>query len=111
MLPTVDPETLTSRFVAPAKTLKDWIDHFALSGSTTSTAAAGANGINKYESDLGWYFSPQEIRVKTFEGGGKKGISTEIKVDPDEFEDYQIGSAAVTMTFPMREFLVRKTRL
>jgi cell cycle checkpoint control protein RAD9A len=110
LIAVVDPNSTLSRFVVPAKTLKDWIDHFALSGSTTSVPANATNPSNKYESELGWYFGEQEVRVKTWEGGGgatKKGISTEIKVDVNEFEEYYVEDPPVTLTFPMREFRVR----
>jgi hypothetical protein len=108
LIATVDPGTLTSRFVIPARTLRDWLDHFNVSGLTTAKGANEANGgINRQESELGWCFEPEQVRVKTWEGGqaSKKAISTEIKVATSEFDEY-IAETPVYMTFPMREFRV-----
>jgi hypothetical protein len=105
LLAIVDPASTTCQFIVPSRTLKDWLDHFALS-STSSVGATTQNAANRYESELGWYFGDKEVRVKTFEGGGKKGISTEIRVDVGEFEEYWVDKAPVTLTFPMREFRV-----
>ncbi len=105
LLAIVDPASTTSHFIVPSRTLKDWLDHFALS-STSSVGATTQNAANRYESELGWYFGEKEVRVKTFEGGGKKGISTEIRIDIGEFEEYWVDEAPVVVTFPMREFRV-----
>lgn len=106
----VEAATLTTHFVIPARTLRDWLDHFSASGSTTAKAGTDANGgTNRQESELGWYFDPTQVRVKTWEGGqaSKKGISTELKIDVSEFDEYTV-SDVICLTFPMREFRVSR---
>lgn len=106
----VHPDSLTNLFVIPARTLRDWLDHFAVSGSTIAKPASESTGnINRYETELGWLFDAQEVRVRTCEAGnaGRKTISTEIKVAVTEFEEYKL-SAVTQLTFPMREFKVSR---
>jgi hypothetical protein len=108
LVATVDPATLTNLFVVPARTLRDWLDHFAASGSTTAKAGTEATGnVNRQESELGWYFHPEQIRVRTWESGSaaRRAISTELKIGVTEFDDYDVAEI-VCLTFPLREFRV-----
>ena len=84
------------------------MEHFIVNGVTVARGANDSNGgVNRYETELGWYFAPDEVRVRTWEGGfnTKKIVSTEIQVSTDEFDDYY-ASKVVRMTFPMKEFKV-----
>ncbi|KAH8086341.1 Rad9/Ddc1, partial [Filobasidium floriforme] len=106
LVATVDPATLTNLFVVPARTLRDWLDHFAASGSTTAKAGTEATGnVNRQESELGWYFHPEQIRVRTWESGSaaRRAISTELKIGVTEFDEYDVAEI-VCLTFPLREF-------
>jgi cell cycle checkpoint control protein RAD9A len=108
LVATVDPASLTNNFVVPARTLRDWLDHFAASGSTTAKAGTEATGnVNRQESELGWYFHPEQVRVRTWESGSaaRRAISTELKIGVTEFDEYEI-SEIVCLTFPLREFRV-----
>ncbi|KAJ9124272.1 hypothetical protein QFC22_001072 [Naganishia vaughanmartiniae] len=111
----VDPSASPNNFTVPARTLKDWIEHFSVSsGSATITTSAGggSNGSGgssiKYENELGWYFAQNEIRVKTLEANRppalRQYLSTEIKIAPDEFDEYHIEEGPVQLAFPLREF-------
>ena len=108
LVATVDPATLTNHFLVPARTLRDWLDHFTAAGSTTARAGSEATGnVNRQESELGWYFHPEQVRVKTWESGSaaRRSISTELKIAVTEFDEFEI-SETVCLTFPMREFRV-----
>ena len=43
--------------------------------------------------------------MKSWEGGSRE-LSTEIRVDPGEFVDYEVFTGRVDLTLPMREFRV-----
>lgn len=68
------------------------------------TTSAGTTTIRQ-ENQLSWLFSRDEVRVKSWEGGSRE-LSTEIKVDPGEFLDYEVFNGRVDLTLPMREFRV-----
>lgn len=112
LVATVDPATLMNNFSVPARTLRDWLDHFTATGSTTAKAGTDATGnVNRQESELGWYFHPEQVRVKTWESGSaaRRAISTELKIAVTEFDAYDV-SEVVCLTFPMREFRVSDLR-
>lgn len=107
----VDDDTLTSRFTVPARTLRDWVDHFNLSAGGGGTQKLGDGTSIKYESELSWLFGVERVKIKTWEGGAssvlRRSISTEISLSIREFEEYLLGDdAPVQMTFPMKEFKV-----
>lgn len=109
----VDDDTLTSRFVVPARTLRDWVDHFNLSAGGGGTQKLGDGTSIKYESELSWLFGSERVKIKTWEGGAssvlRRSISTEISLSVKEFEEYFLGDEMpVQMTFPMKEFKVRQ---
>ncbi|WWD20083.1 hypothetical protein CI109_104557 [Kwoniella shandongensis] len=98
----VDPDTTPSGFTIASRTLRDWLDHFSIAISSTSGYPSNSNsagGLNQ----LGWMFTKNEVRVKSWEGGAS-GLSTEIKVDVGEFEDYEIVEKRIDLTLPMKEF-------
>lgn len=47
----------------------------------------------------------KQIRMKTWETG-QSSLSTEIKLDPDEFEYYWLEGDRVDFSVPMKEFRV-----
>ncbi|WWC93071.1 uncharacterized protein L201_008036 [Kwoniella dendrophila CBS 6074] len=96
----VDPDTTPSGFVIATRTLRDWLDNFAIS----SGSAYPGNGNSGGTDQLGWMFTPGEVRVKSWEGMGGGGLCTEIKVDTDEFQDYEVVGDRVDLTLPMKEF-------
>lgn len=108
----VDPDTTQSSFTLSSKTLREWSDHFSFSSgaNTTSIPANGTtNPINKNESELGWLFDEDEIRVKTFEGGGggkKTLMATEVKCGVEDFEEYFVHNPPVALAFPIKEYKV-----
>jgi cell cycle checkpoint control protein RAD9A len=77
------------------------LDHFSLAASSVPTGV----GNIRNENQLGWMFGKNEVRVKSWEGGGRD-LSTEIKVNPEEFEDYWVEQERVDLTLPMKEFRV-----
>jgi cell cycle checkpoint control protein RAD9A len=111
----VDPNASPNNFTVPARTLKDWIEHFAVSSGTatiTTSSGGGSSGGSsiKYENELGWYFAQNEIKVKTLEANRppamRQYLSTEIKIAPDEFDEYHVEEGPVQLAFPLREFRV-----
>lgn len=112
----VDPETTPSGFTISSRTLRDWLDHFSISMPTSGSNASG--GL----SQLGWMFAKDHVKIKSWEGpgNGNAGLSTEITIDTEEFEDYglietrylddeatqQGGNLGprVDLTLPMKEF-------
>ncbi|WVQ96212.1 hypothetical protein IAU59_003316 [Kwoniella sp. CBS 9459] len=97
----VDPDTTPSGFVIITRTLRDWLDHFSLvSSSGYGSVNQSGGGTNQ----LGWMFTRNEVRVKSWEAMGGGGLSTEIKVDVDEFDDYEITEDRIDLTLPMKEF-------
>ena len=101
----VDPASTPSGFTIAARTLKQWLDHFSIS-LTTSGINTGPTGTTiRQENQLSWMFDRREVRVKSWEGGNKE-LCTEIKVDVAEFEDYEVVGPRVDLTLPMREFRV-----
>lgn len=101
----VDPNSTPSSFTLPAKTLRDWLDHFALSSGPVSV---GPQGGSRGETQLSWLFSREEIRIKSWEGWTRE-LTTEIKVDAGEFAQYWLENGDVEFTLPMREFRVSTT--
>ncbi|KAK8849459.1 hypothetical protein IAR55_004792 [Kwoniella newhampshirensis] len=98
----VDPDSTPSGFAIASRTLRDWLDHFSIAISSTSGYPSNNNsagGLNQ----LGWMFTQNEVRVKSWEGGAS-GLSTEIKVDVGEFEDYGLEKGRIDLTLPMKEF-------
>jgi cell cycle checkpoint control protein RAD9A len=115
----VDVNACPNNFLVPARTLKDWIEHFSVSGGNATITTSSGDGTGggrtggttiKYENELGWYFSQTEIRVKTLEANRppamKQYLSTEIRIAPDEFDEYVIEQGPVQLAFPLREFRV-----
>ncbi|WWD04096.1 hypothetical protein V865_002161 [Kwoniella europaea PYCC6329] len=96
----VDPDTTPSGFVIATRTLRDWLENFALSTGSSYGGNANAGGTDQ----LGWMFTKKEIRVKSWEGLGGGGLCTEIKVDPEEFQDYEVVGDRIDLTLPMKEF-------
>lgn len=94
---------MSSGFQISAKALRDWLDHFSIAFTSSTTA----NGMVKGDSQLAWRFSPNEVRVKNFENNAS-ALSTEIKIDVAEFEDYEVmhDDGHVDLALPMREFKV-----
>lgn len=102
----VDPASTPSGFVIDARNLRDWLDHFHISLTTSSASSSGGAVTIKYENQLSWMFAPQEVRIKSWEGGSKD-LSTEMRLDPKEFVDYYVyDDRRVDLTLPMREFRV-----
>ncbi|OCF37047.1 hypothetical protein I316_00952 [Kwoniella heveanensis BCC8398] len=97
----VDPDTTPSGFVIETRTLRDWLDHFSI---VSSSGYGAANHSSGGSNQLGWMFTQDEVRIKSWEAMGGGGLSTEIKVDVDEFQDYEITEGRVDLTLPMREF-------
>lgn len=97
----VDPNSTPSSFGISAKSLRDMLDHFSIASSSAFTGI----GSIRNENQLGWMFKRDEVRVKSWEGASKD-LSTEIKLDPDEFEDYWVEVDGVQLTLPMKEFRV-----
>lgn len=96
----VDPDSTPSGFLISAKVLRDWLDHFTIAfGSGTGTNVRG-------DSHLAWLFSVNEVRVKNFETATTSTLSTEIKIDVNEFQHYEVYADRVDLALPMREFKV-----
>lgn len=105
----VDPNSTPSGFSVPAKTLRDWLDHFSLS----TTGAVNIHGVRP-DNQLGWLFGKNEVRIKSWEGTSK-GLCTELKLeaaefgtDVDGYDRYWLESeeGRVDLTIPMKEFSV-----
>lgn len=102
----VNPDSTPSGFVVDAHTLREWLDHFHIGLTTSSATSSGGSTTIKQENQLSWMFAKHEVRIKSWEGGAT-GLSTEMKVDPAEFVDYDVyNGQRVDLTFPMREFRV-----
>lgn len=99
----VDPHSTPSSFGISAKSLRDMLDHFSIASSSVSTGV----GNIRNENQLAWMFGKNEVRVKSFEGVSKD-LCTEIKVDPDEFDEYYLHENRVDLTLPMKEFRVSR---
>ena len=106
----VDPNSTPSGFTVPAKTLRDWLDHFSLS---TGSAPINAHGVRP-DNQLGWLFGKNEVRIKSWEGTSK-GLCTELKLESAEFgtdaqghDRYWLEAEGdrVDLTIPMKEFSV-----
>jgi cell cycle checkpoint control protein RAD9A len=98
----VDPDTTPSTFTLPARTLRDWLDHFSVA---LGPGGGGPSGPIRGESQLGWSFGKNEVRVKSWEGGAKE-LSTEIRVDKGEFDEYWVEEDKVELALPVKEFRV-----
>ncbi|WVW86639.1 hypothetical protein I302_108692 [Kwoniella bestiolae CBS 10118] len=96
----VDPDTTPSGFVIATRTLRDWLENFALSTGSTYAGNSNTSGTDQ----LGWMFTKNEVRMKLWEGLGAGGLCTEIKVDTDEFQDYEVVGDRIDLTLPMKEF-------
>lgn len=101
----VDPDTTPSGFLIDARTLRDWLDHFHIGLTSSHVMTSAGTTTIRQENQLSWLFSRDEVRVKSWEGGSRE-LSTEIKVDPGEFVDYEVFTGRVDLTLPMREFRV-----
>lgn len=104
----IDPLSTPSSFTISARTLRNWLEHFSLTSSTTQSA----NHQVRSENHLGWMFGKNEVRLKSWEGLSKE-LCTEIKVDTAEFGNDRDGVASywveqerVDLTLPMKEFRV-----
>lgn len=104
----VDPETTPSGFLISARTLREWLEHFHIGLTSSHVTTSGGTTTIRQENQLSWLFSRDEVRVKSWEGGSRE-LSTEVKVDPTEFDDYEVFNGRVDLTLPMREFRVSKT--
>ena len=98
----VDPNTTTSAFTIAAKSLRDILEHFALAAPFSGSSAG--EGRVKQENQLGWRFTKDEVRIKTWETLAT--LRTEIKVDKGEFEEYWVEEPMVELTIAMKEFRV-----
>ncbi|WRT69439.1 uncharacterized protein IL334_006425 [Kwoniella shivajii] len=96
----VDPNTTPSGFVIATRTLRDWLDNFAISSGSAYPGNSTSGGTDQ----LGWMFTKNEVRMKSWEGMGGGGLCTEIKVDTEEFQDYEVVGDRVDLTLPMKEF-------
>ncbi|WVO13678.1 hypothetical protein L204_101299 [Cryptococcus depauperatus] len=98
----VDPDTTPSGFIISSRVLRDWLEHFALVLPSSPNNQAGGLG------HLGWLFAKDHVRIKTWEGAAEKdresGMSTQIQVDVEEFDDYELLTERVDLTMPMKEF-------
>ena len=94
----VDEDSTPSGFTIAARSLRDWLDHFSIALNPTAA--------NRAESQLGWMFTEKEVRLKSWDSGSKE-LSTEIKVQEEEFDSYSLYmNKRVDLTLPMREFRV-----
>lgn len=102
----VDPASTPSGFTVETGQLKAWLDHF-VQPTITGAGGNGQHNGTKAENTLGWLFSDKEVRVKTWEGGaGSRELSTEIRLDSRDFQNYEVYEGRVDLTLPMREFRV-----
>ncbi|KAL7424963.1 hypothetical protein Q5752_000650 [Cryptotrichosporon argae] len=102
----VDPDSTPSGFIVEARVLRDWLDHFSIAFTSASGSSfPGAGGSIRNENQLGWMFAREEVRVKSWEGINSH-LSTEIKLDRYEFEDYVVENerGRVDLTLPIKEF-------
>ncbi|WVF68677.1 hypothetical protein IAT40_003449 [Kwoniella sp. CBS 6097] len=99
----VDPDTTPSGFVISTRTLRDWLDHFSIV-SSSGYGSVGQSSSSGGTNQLGWMFTHEEVRVKSWEAMGGGGLTTEIKVDVQEFQDYEITDQRIDLTLPMKEF-------
>ncbi|WVQ75207.1 hypothetical protein IAR50_004819 [Cryptococcus sp. DSM 104548] len=98
----VDPETTPSGFTISSRILREWLEHFTISFPSSSRDPLNQTGGL---SMLCWLFAEDHVRIKSFEGGGGgAGLSTEIKVDTQEFEEFELVEDRVDMRMPMKEF-------
>jgi len=102
----VNPDTTPSSFGISAKALRDMLDHFSIASSSFSTGI----GNIRNENQLAWRFGKDEVRVKSWEGVSKD-LTTEIKLHPDEFDDYHVEGDSFELTLPMKEFRVSRQAL
>ena len=98
----VDPRSTPSAFAISARALRDVLDHFSLA---TGSGFGASSAIPKADNQLGWMFARDEVRMKSWEGG-QSTLSTEIKVDVGEFDEYWVEDDRVDLTVPMKEFKV-----
>ncbi|ODO00625.1 hypothetical protein L198_02945 [Cryptococcus wingfieldii CBS 7118] len=96
----VDPETTPSHFTISSRILREWLEHFTISFPSSRDPLNPTGGL----SQLCWLFAEDHVRIKSLEGGGGAGLSTEIKVDTQEFEDFELFGDRVDMRMPMKEF-------
>ncbi|GAA5905026.1 hypothetical protein JCM6882_002421 [Rhodosporidiobolus microsporus] len=105
-----DKDSCTSGWVASGRVLKDWLDHFHLSGGATGASGGAADEIT-------FYCSPGDCRLKSFnEGGGfeasdpltsRASLSTELIVDVDDFDMWDVApqdGRCEVVTFGLKEF-------
>lgn len=102
----MNPDSTPSKFDISAKSLRDMLDHFTIASSSVN---AGIGNIRN-ENQLAWMFDKDQVRVKSLEGGSKD-LTTEIKVDPEEFDSYSLYSDRVDLTLPMKEVRVSRSRI
>ncbi|ORY34976.1 Rad9-domain-containing protein [Naematelia encephala] len=102
----VDPDTTPSGFKVSARSLRDMLDHFSIAVSSSSNYAGLGGGVGvsiKAENQLGWMFAKHQVRIKSWDGANRD-LSTEIVLDPEEFDEYEVYDDRVDLTLPMKEF-------
>ncbi|KDQ18839.1 hypothetical protein BOTBODRAFT_95194, partial [Botryobasidium botryosum FD-172 SS1] len=88
----------TSRIKVGPRAVKDLLNHFA---------RTEGQGGNKADVKLLWFFGDTQVKVKSQDSEYSKDamqIATEIAVDAEEFDMYEIASAPISLSFHLREF-------
>lgn len=98
----VDTESQPSGFLVSARTLRDWLDHFSIA-FTSSTSSSGAV---RGDSHLAWQFTQSNVKIKNYESATTSVLATEVTLDVRDFSQYLLEQDVVVLSLPMREFKV-----
>ncbi|BEJ17581.1 hypothetical protein CspHIS471_0609820 [Cutaneotrichosporon sp. HIS471] len=82
----VDTEAQPSGFLVSARTLRDWLDHFSIA-FTSSTSSSGAV---RGDSHLAWQFTQNHVKIKNYETATTSVLATEVTLDVRDFNQYML---------------------
>ncbi|BEI88484.1 uncharacterized protein CcaverHIS019_0112020 [Cutaneotrichosporon cavernicola] len=80
----VDTEAQPSGFLVSARTLRDWLDHFSIA----FTSSTSSSGTVRGDSHLAWQFTQNHIKIKNYETATTNVLATEVTLDVRDFSQY-----------------------
>ncbi|GMK57477.1 hypothetical protein CspeluHIS016_0403110 [Cutaneotrichosporon spelunceum] len=96
----VDTDAQPSGFLVAARTLRDWLDHFSIAFSSSTSN----NGAVRGDSHLAWQFTQNQVKIKNYETATTSVLATEVTLDVRDFSQYVLEQDVVELSLPMREF-------
>ncbi|RDX50973.1 hypothetical protein OH76DRAFT_1379988 [Lentinus brumalis] len=96
LAPSVPDAAHESRMVVGSKTLKSLLEHFPLGKGTKS------------DPQLIWYFWDDEVQLRSHAASvddkGRPHLATELTISAEEFDEYDLQTGSMMISFHLREF-------